>query len=136
MLQYSTFEELYLTGCRLRKEEPLYLSHFVDLDKLLNKVLHNKFFMDALLCPKLYYPYNDFPFKNKLPPDILKGEEFIYTSYGHLESIVTLINLMDNNDNIHLNRWKLDRLERVIKHGWKSYCDFHIDYCFVKKPYI
>ena len=114
--------ELYLKGCQIRHEEPIYNFAFEDLDKIYEKSQNCK---ECFLKPGYLIEYKDFLYKDKL----LADHDNRIIVYYNIEKIIDLINSMQDNNIKSLNRWKLKEMEKVIILGWEKYCNNYIDSC-------
>jgi hypothetical protein len=128
-MEFKNFTDLYLTGCKLRKEEPVQLKYFLDLDRIYEIVQQNIELKESFIAARPIMEYS-YQFSHKLPPDFHNYSKdvpniiLVYPS-----NIMALIDIMEDNYDIYLNKWKLDRIEKVLLRGWKKYCEIHIDYC-------
>lgn len=140
-MEFEGFLDLYLTGCRLKKEEPVQYKYFSDLDKIYIKVKSNPELIQCFIKPREIKDYTFFTHRDKLPPDFLSySHTFMQDNilnpctnliliYYNIDKILKLIDEMEDNHDIYLNKWKLDRIEKVLLLGWNEYCKIHIDYC-------
>ena len=130
-MQFDGFLDLYLTGCRLKKEELSQYKYFADLDKIYEKVKADPKLIECFIKPREIKEYTSFEYQHKLPPDFLNHVNYsnLVLVYHNIEKILELIDAMEDNTDIHLNKWKLDRIEKVLLLGWNEYCKIHIDFC-------
>lgn len=119
-MEYKNFSELYLKGCQIRHENPICLFAFKDLDLI--KIVE---YQECFLKAGILMNYNNFIYKDKLPPD---HNNFIIV-YHKIEKIIELINSMQDNNIISLNKWKIKQIEKVVTLGWEKYCKEYIDSC-------
>lgn len=138
----DSFQELYLEGCSLRREEPVHLDLYQDLDNVVHYIENShdvKNLLDSIkddrICIAL--PYDSDIICSDIPPDSYTDDNKPLWYVSSFEKYrIRIVKKFDNkcgsvlfDNSKDLNKWKLRRIEKMYSVGWKKFSDDYILKC-------